>query len=140
MRMLLAGVTALLFLLAACSDTANDAAQRATSQPSVAPSVVASPDSSSAGVRRAPQVFDPASFTLELAPFLSGLRNPLFVTAPADGSDRIFVVEQGGTIRIAQSGQVLPQPFLDVSSLIVSGGEQGLLGLAFHPRYRENGI
>ena len=68
-----------------------------------------------------------------------GFDNALLVTAPA-GDDRLFVVEQSGKVRIIRpNGTVAPQPFLDVSGLITSGGEQGLLGLAFHPRYATNG-
>ncbi len=68
-----------------------------------------------------------------------GFDNALFVTAPA-GDDRLFVVEQTGKVRIIRpDGTVAPRPFLDVSGLITSGGEQGLLGLAFHPRYASNG-
>jgi len=71
---------------------------------------------------------------------LSGFKQPLFLTHAGDGSGRMFVVEKGGTIRIVKDGQVLPTPFLDMSSRIrSSGSEQGLLGLAFHPRYAENG-
>jgi glucose/arabinose dehydrogenase len=68
-----------------------------------------------------------------------GFDDALLVTAPA-GDDRLFVVEQSGKVRIIRpNGTVAPQPFLDVSGLITSGGEQGLLGLAFHPRYASNG-
>jgi glucose/arabinose dehydrogenase len=69
----------------------------------------------------------------------SGLDSPVDLkTAPGDRS-RLFVVEQGGRIRILRNGQLAPQPFLDVAANISSGGERGLLGLAFHPRYAENG-
>jgi glucose/arabinose dehydrogenase len=64
---------------------------------------------------------------------------PLLVTHAGDGSGRLFVVEQGGTIRIVRDGRVATQPFLDVSSLTEGEGERGLLGLAFHPRYERNG-
>jgi glucose/arabinose dehydrogenase len=68
-----------------------------------------------------------------------GFDDALFVAAPA-GDDRLFVVEQSGKIRIIRpNGTVAPEPFLDVSGLISRGGEQGLLGLAFHPRYASNG-
>lgn len=64
---------------------------------------------------------------------------PLFMTHAGDA--RLFVVERGGRIRIVQNGTVLSTPFLNVSSLITSGGsEQGLLGLAFHPSYQQNGL
>jgi glucose/arabinose dehydrogenase len=57
-----------------------------------------------------------------------------------DGSGRLFVLEQHGAIRIVQEGQILPEPFLDITPQVTStGNEQGLLGLAFHPRYTENG-
>lgn len=67
-----------------------------------------------------------------------GLDSPLFVTAPA-GDPRLFVVEQPGRIRVVKNGRLLPEPFLDLTSRIRSGGERGLLGLAFHPDYTTNG-
>lgn len=76
------------------------------------------------------------AFDLELV--AEGLSQPLFATAPADDS-RLFVVEQTGTVRIVVDGEVLAEPFLDVSSDLVAGGERGLLGLAFHPEYGSNG-
>ena len=68
----------------------------------------------------------------------SGLIFPLYLTAP-DGDPRLFLVEKGGTIRIVKEGALLPNPFLDISGQISTGGEQGLLGLAFHPQYASNG-
>ena len=61
--------------------------------------------------------------------------SPLYVTAPRGDRRRIFVVEQGGRIRIVRGGRAVRRPFLDVSAQIVSGGEQGLLGLAFAPDF-----
>ena len=72
---------------------------------------------------------------LELSNFVSGLHAPLGFEAPNDGTNRIFIVQQGGTIRIIQAGSVLPTPFLDVTSKIESGGEKGLLGMACHPNF-----
>jgi glucose/arabinose dehydrogenase len=69
----------------------------------------------------------------------SGFDNPLEITHAGDGSDRLFVVEQGGYIHIIENGSVLSQPFLDIHNLVTAGGEQGLLGLAFHPEYATNG-
>jgi len=58
----------------------------------------------------------------------------------ADGSGRLFVIEKVGRIRIIQDGQLLPKPFLDITDRVGSqGNEQGLLGLAFHPQYSQNG-
>lgn len=72
-------------------------------------------------------------------PVASGFTNPLDIQQPNDGSGRLFVVEQGGRIKIIQGGTVLGTPYLDIASLIVSGGEEGLLGLAFHPNFSQNG-
>ena len=69
----------------------------------------------------------------------SGLDSPLDLQAPPGDRARLFVVEQSGRIRVVRSGTLLGTPFLDISSRVSSGGEQGLLGLAFHPRYSENG-
>jgi hypothetical protein len=65
---------------------------------------------------------------------------PLAITAPT-GDDRLFVAQRDGIIRIvAAGGEVLEQPFLDISDLVKSAGvEQGLLGLTFHPEYADNG-
>jgi glucose/arabinose dehydrogenase len=66
--------------------------------------------------------------------------NPVYVAAPPGDRRRVFVVEQTGRIRVVRGGKVLPEPFLDVSGSIVSGGEQGLLGLAFAPDYATSGL
>jgi len=82
------------------------------------------------------------AFTLKLEPIISGLSFPVFATAPNDGSNRLFIVEKGGIIKILNlaTGQVLATPFLNVSSQIATSGEQGLLGLAFHPNFDQNGF
>jgi glucose/arabinose dehydrogenase len=81
---------------------------------------------------------DPDGLELQLQVVVSGLRNPVHLTAPA-GDARLFVVEQEGRIRIVQNGQLLSTPFLDIVSKVGSGGERGLLSMAFHPEYRSNG-
>ncbi|MCC6155758.1 MAG: PQQ-dependent sugar dehydrogenase, partial [Candidatus Hydrogenedentes bacterium] len=71
----------------------------------------------------------------------SGFNTPVFLTSPPNDIERMFIVEQRtGKIRIIKNGVVLPTPFLDVLPLITIAGEQGLLGLAFHPRYERNGF
>jgi len=75
---------------------------------------------------------------LALSSFVSGLNAPVGLEAPNDGTRRLFVVEQGGTIRIIQNGSVLSTAFLDLTAKIESGGEKGLLGLAFHPDFSRN--
>src|SRR5215208_5007228 len=80
-----------------------------------------------------------AAATLELQTVVSGISEPVFVTHASDGSGRLFVVERGGRIKIIRNGLV-EGTFLDVSALITtSGGEQGLLGLAFHPNFARAG-
>ncbi len=69
----------------------------------------------------------------------SGLSAPLHVTAPALDPNRLFVVEQGGTIRLVKNGILQPQAFLDIGDRISCCGERGLLSLAFHPDYENNG-
>ena len=76
--------------------------------------------------------------TVKLVTVASGLSSPVLATAPKDGSGRLFVVEKTGTIRIVKGGTLLPIPFLDISGSVSGGGEQGLLGLAFHPAYATN--
>ena len=71
----------------------------------------------------------------------SGLSEPLYLTSPAGDAARLFVVEQNtARIRIIKNGTVLPTPFLDIGPKASSGGERGLLGLAFHPNYASNGF
>ena len=81
--------------------------------------------------------------TLTLQPFVSGLSSPAEIAHANDSSGRLFVVELGGRIRVIRNGQVLTTPFLDLSSAsggpVITGGERGLLGLAFHPSYSSNG-
>jgi glucose/arabinose dehydrogenase len=75
-----------------------------------------------------------------LAPIVTeSLENPLFLTQAGDGSGRLFVVEQSGRIRVLEGHVLHPVPFLDITKQVLSGGERGLLGLAFHPDYRRNG-
>lgn len=76
--------------------------------------------------------------SLRLVEVASGLSSPLLLTAPP-GDPRLFVVEQVGRIRVVRDGSLVAAPFLDLRDRVASGGERGLLGLAFHPRYAQNG-
>lgn len=67
-----------------------------------------------------------------------GLEEPVQVTSPRNEARRLYVVEQRGTIRVIERGRLRSGLFLDVRRRVVSGGEQGLLGLAFDPRYGAN--
>src|SRR5262252_243373 len=76
--------------------------------------------------------------SVALTNVVSGLSLPVDLQFPDDGSGRMFIVEQAGTIRIATNGSLAATPFLDIASKVHSGGEMGLLGLAFHPQFPQN--
>jgi glucose/arabinose dehydrogenase len=81
----------------------------------------------------------PSPVAISLQVVASGLSVPLDLEQPNDGSGRLFVVEQRGTIKIVQNSALLPQPFLDISNKVIFQGEMGLLGLTFHPAFQANG-
>lgn len=81
---------------------------------------------------------DPAAYTWQEV--VNGLQRPVDIQSSQDGSGRLFVIEKVGRIRILQNGQLLDVPFLDITNRVGSrSNEQGLLGLAFHPSYEDNG-
>ena len=79
----------------------------------------------------------PVASTIALAKVAS-VPQPVLVTAPKDGSGRLFIVTKAGRIRIVDNGVLLATPFLDISGSVSKGNEQGLLGLAFHPGFATN--
>ena len=81
----------------------------------------------------------PTGSGVQLQEIASGLSFPLYLTAPAGDVSRLFIVEKTGTIRIVKDGTLLGNPFLNLSSQVSAGGEQGLLGLAFSPDYSSSG-
>jgi glucose/arabinose dehydrogenase len=91
-------------------------------------------------------VFPAQALRVELQEVASGFDFPLYITHAGDGSGRLFIVERAGVIRIIREGRTVEEPFLDlgkngqdrVSRPAMEADERGLLGLAFHPRYREN--
>jgi glucose/arabinose dehydrogenase len=66
--------------------------------------------------------------------------SPVYVTSPPGDASRLFVVEQGGKVRVVKNGKTLDTPFLDVGDKIVTGAEQGLLSIAFAPDYATSGL
>lgn len=76
---------------------------------------------------------------LVLTPFATGLAAPIFASAAPGEIGALFVIEQPGRVRLIQNGQLVSRAFLDITGLTSKGGEQGLLGLAFHPGYATNG-
>jgi glucose/arabinose dehydrogenase len=71
--------------------------------------------------------------------WITGLSSPVDIANAGDGTDRLFIVERSGIIKIIEDGVLLGTPYLDITSLTSCCGEQGLLGLVFHPNYASNG-
>jgi len=126
-----AHIVAALLVLTACGG--DPGAAPTTSSPSPPPTGSPSP------TREPGDRFDPTSVRLRLRAIAGGFSAPLLVTHAGDGTGRLFVVEQIGRIRVLTDGRVQAEPFLDIASLVTAGGEQGLLGLAFHPEFESNG-
>ncbi len=86
---------------------------------------------------------EPPPIPISLEIVAEGLTAPLFLTHAGDGSGRLFIVDQIGLIRVVKNGELLAAPFLDLTSKIVELNaffdERGVLGLAFHPDYANNG-
>jgi glucose/arabinose dehydrogenase len=83
---------------------------------------------------------DPRHVSVSLGTVAKGLVSPIGFAAPNDGTGRLFVLEQAGRIRVySPSVGLRSTPFLDIRGRVLSGGERGLLGLAFHPSYKTNG-
>jgi glucose/arabinose dehydrogenase len=75
---------------------------------------------------------------LSLVRVASGFDTPTHVAAPSAEGNRLYVVEQGGRVYVLVNGRRRAEPFLDIRNLVQAGGEQGLLSIAFHPRYARN--
>ncbi len=76
--------------------------------------------------------------SIQLVPFIQGLKRPVHLTWAPNDSLRAYGVEQAGRIQILHDGKVLAEPFLDIRSRVTSGGEMGLLCMAFHPKFAVN--
>ena len=123
-------------VVACASQTASQTpgSPAASSSPPASATASVSPDSTPSP--SAPSAaFDPTAITIALEPVVDGFDSPLAIANAGDASGRIFVAEQGGAIRIVRDGSLVERPFLDISDRITSGGERGLLGLAFHPDF-----
>jgi glucose/arabinose dehydrogenase len=134
------GIALAAALVAACGSSGQPSGSVSPSAPAPAtPAASSSPGATSGSAEPSSPgsagPFDPAAISVTLEPVVDGFDSPLGVVSANDGSGRLFVVEQGGLVRIVRDGAIVGAPFLDVSSMISRGGEQGLLGLAFHPDY-----
>lgn len=76
--------------------------------------------------------------TIDFMLLASNLNRPVAITH--SGDNRLFITEQAGQIKIIEAGQLLTEPFLNITDLVQAGGERGLLSLAFHPNYQQNGF
>ncbi|MFT6333674.1 MAG: glucose/arabinose dehydrogenase [Saprospiraceae bacterium] len=85
-------------------------------------------------------LFIAAQPTLQYVLVYSGLSSPVDISNAGDGSNRLFIVEKTGIIKIIEDGSILATPFIDISASVNStANERGLLGLEFHPNYESNG-
>src|SRR5918992_2913152 len=130
-----AGLAACL-VLAACTQDGTTATGPPENPPTSTPRPTQSPTSP---VPEPRTDFAPGRVRLRLETVAQGFESPLVVTNAVDGSGRLFVAEQGGRIFVLGTGDARGEPFLDLSALTEASGEQGLLGLAFHPSFEENG-
>lgn len=126
---LLVALTAFL----ACNNRGDSGGNEASAAPLDSPAV-------SAAASEVASAAQPASTatTVRLEQVADRFRSPVYVTSPP-GDSRLFVVEQAGRIRVVKDRRTVPQSFLDIANRVRSGGEQGLLSMAFHPDYRSNG-
>jgi glucose/arabinose dehydrogenase len=80
----------------------------------------------------------PSAVRVTFHKLVGGFNNPVYVTSARDGSHRFFVVEQGGTVRLVKNGVVQSTPYLNLTSEVLSGGEQGFLSIAIHPGFAKH--
>jgi glucose/arabinose dehydrogenase len=98
-------------------------------------------ETSSDGESQSSPTLELPSIQISLQKIAGDLNRPVGMANAGDGSQRLFVLEKQGTIRIFDNGGLLPSPFLDITERVGStASEQGLLGLAFHPDYANNGL
>ncbi len=109
--------------------TALGSGDRDGSPVQVAPG--ATPQPRNADARVLPQI--------DLVPVADGLTDPVHIANTGDGSNRLFVVEQAGLVRVIEQGTVLPTSFLDIVERVECCGERGLLSVAFPPDYATKG-
>ncbi len=138
MRSLVALLLGALLITACSGSSATSQTSPAASSSSATPSpILSTPTPTPALATPSGPSADNSSF--KFRKIADGLDSPVYVTGAGDGSGRLFIVEQIGRIRIVKDGVLLPTPFLDIRSLVASGGERGLLSVAFLPQFKENG-
>ena len=138
------GLLTLGVLLAACASDSTTPAPLNSETTTARPAATADPSASATAAPAATasasagSSFDPAAVAIDFEVAVSGLEAPLAIAHAGDGSGRLFVVEQEGRVRIVRDGELVREPFLDIADRVLAGGEQGLLGLAFHPSFPDD--
>lgn len=127
--------------LAVATPTISGPELTSTLEPAAAPNTDTPqplPPSSTPASQPATSFPDPQNY--HWVSVVSGLDLPIGIANAGDGSGRLFVIERAGRIRVVDGGQLLPKPFLNITDRVgANSSERGLLGLAFHPNYKENG-
>ena len=117
------------------SPTATVSAPQTESQPPADPATL---PPTAVMIESAQQFPDPTAY--EWKPLMEGLDRPVDLQSAQDGTGRLFIIEKYGAIRIFKDGQLSPQPFLNIDDRVNDdSNEMGLLGLAFHPNFEQNG-
>ena len=137
----------LVLVLVACSGDEDQGAQTATAAPPPVETAPATTEEATTQETTTEQTTEHTTTEqapgggrgLRLAEVVSGLEAPTHAAAAPGEPGRLYVVERPGRIRVLESGRLLSRPFLDIVGEVTSGGEQGLLSVAFHPDYDENG-
>jgi glucose/arabinose dehydrogenase len=135
-------LTLLILPLLACGGLAETVPPTAPSLTPLAPISVPPTDSQPATPPTPPLNAGgfPNANDYEWRPIASGLDRPVDIQPANDGSGRLFIIEKYGVIRVYENGQLLAQPFLSITDRVNDiSNEMGLLGLAFHPDYEQNG-
>lgn len=133
---LLFALAAILTLLSSCTPFKPGAQQPTAAVPATTPAAPATTTSAPAA-----NPGGPVLRSIRIEPYIRGINQPVDIAYSPDSTGRMFVLERPGKIRVIKNNQLAGSPFLDLTPLIGSSGqEQGLLGLAFHPKFRENGF
>lgn len=80
----------------------------------------------------------PAHAAVTWTKVVGGVTQPVDIAGARDGTNRLFVVQQTGQVRVIRNQTLVATPFLDINTLVLATGEQGLLGIAFHPQFASN--
>ncbi len=129
-------VAAIVLLMSGCAGSERASATPKPTVPVATPSASPSP----ALPLPSPTAASVKSGSFKVTKIAGNLRSPVYITNAGDGSGRLFIVEQAGRILVLKDGSLLGTPFLDIRSLVASGGERGLLSVAFHPDFAANGV